>query len=149
MTGGQRTYLLHELAGIPLVTTAVAANRMPKDQGTTNLAMDTPDQLINDTGANALVIIPPEFRETFAPWKALRESQGYRFRVTTPQDIYDQFNGGVKSPFAIRQWLRLVYRNWIVPPDLVVLIGDASEDYRSDVTANPKFKSDTDWGPTM
>jgi|GEM_PF-1472366 len=149
VTGGQRTYLLHELSSIPLLTTAVAVNRMPKDQGTTNLAMDIPDQLTTDTGANALVIVPPEFRETFAPWKALRESQGYRMRVATPQDIYDQFNGGVKSPFAIRQWLRHVYRNWAVPPDMVVLIGDGNEDHRSDVTANPKFKSDTDWIPTM
>jgi len=149
VTGGQRTYLLHELSGIPLLTTAVAAGRMPKDQGTTNLALDTPDQLVSDTGANALVIVPAEFREIFAPWVALRESQGYRLRVTTPQDIYDQFNGGVKSPFAIRQWLRHVYRNWAVAPDAVVLIGDANEDYRGDVTANPKFKSDTDWVPTM
>lgn len=149
VTDGQRTYLLHELSGIPILTTAVAAGRMPKDQGTTNLAMDTPDQLTTYTGADVLVIVPAEFRETFAPWKALRESQGYRLRVTTPQDIYDQFNGGVKSPFAIRQWLRHTYRNWTVPPDAVVLIGDGNEDYRSDVTANPKFKSDTDWVPTM
>ncbi|HEX7879754.1 MAG TPA: C25 family cysteine peptidase [Candidatus Eisenbacteria bacterium] len=149
VTGGQRTYVLWEYSQIPNVSTSVANGRMPKDQGTTNLALDTPDQLTTDTGANVLVICHPDFRTTFEPWKALREGQGNRLRFVSPQDIYDQFSGGVKTPYAIRLWLRYVYQNWTVAPDDVVLIGDASEDYRSDVTGNPKFKSDPDWVPTM
>jgi hypothetical protein len=145
----QKTWLLMQYDTVPSFTTAVPAARMPVDQGPTNFAEDTADDLTVDPGADVIVLAHPNFLPAFAAWKAAREAQGHVLRVVAIQDVYDQFNGGVKSPFAIRNFLRHAYRNWAEPPDYLVLLGDANEDHRNDVLGNPKFRSDTDWVPTM
>lgn len=145
----QKTWLLLTYDAIPAFTAAVPTGRMPLDQGPTNFAEDTDDDLTPDTGADVIVVGHPNFLPAFEGWRAARESQGYRIRIATTQDIYDQFNGGIKSPFAIRTYLRHLYQNWAVPPDHLVLIGDANEDHRNDVIGIAKFRSDPDWVPTM
>jgi len=53
--------------------------------------------------------------------------------VTTVDEIYEEFSGGVADPFAIRAFLRWGYENWLPPdrPVLVVLFGDGDYDYRN------------------
>ena len=58
--------------------------------------------------------------------------------VTTVDEIYEEFSGGVADPFAIRAFLRWVYENRPAPADsiladsiLVVLFGDGDYDYRN------------------
>ena len=59
------------------------------------------------------------------------------------QDVYDEFNGGVKSPRAIRRYLRHAYLTWTPAPTFVLLAGDASMDYRHRLAT-----SGVDWVPT-
>ncbi|MBA7643329.1 hypothetical protein ES703_51053 [subsurface metagenome] len=53
--------------------------------------------------------------------------------VTTVDEIYEEFSGGVANPFAIRAFLRWAYENRPAPADsvLVVLFGDGDYDYRN------------------
>ena len=53
--------------------------------------------------------------------------------VTTVDEIYEEFSGGVADPFAIRAFLRWAYENRPAPADsmLVVLFGDGDYDYRN------------------
>ncbi len=43
--------------------------------------------------------------------------------VTTVESIYDEFNYGIASPHAIREFLNYAYREWQQPPTYVLLVG--------------------------
>ncbi len=43
--------------------------------------------------------------------------------VTTVESIYDEFNYGIRSPHAIREFLNYAYREWQQPPTYVLLVG--------------------------
>jgi len=60
-----------------------------------------------------------------------RSSQGLRSMVVDLEDIYDEFNHGVKSADAIWSFLAYSWHNWQTPPRYVVLAGDASFDYKN------------------
>ncbi len=51
--------------------------------------------------------------------------------VTTVEGIYDEFNYGIKSPHAIRNFLNYAYNNWSTSPTYVLLLGDASRNNES------------------
>lgn len=51
--------------------------------------------------------------------------------TTSVSDVYDEFSNGLKSPYAIRDFIRYAVQNWKRPPLFVLLIGDASSDYYS------------------
>lgn len=51
--------------------------------------------------------------------------------VTTVNEIYEEFSGGMADPFAIRAFLRWAYESWASPPTLVLLFGDGDYDYRN------------------
>ena len=52
--------------------------------------------------------------------------------VTTVNDIYREFSGGMTDPFALRAFLRWARENWLAPaPILVALFGDGDFDYRN------------------
>jgi hypothetical protein len=52
--------------------------------------------------------------------------------ITTVEEIYEEFSGGMTDPIAIRTFLRWTYENWEQPtPRLVALLGDGDYDYRN------------------
>ncbi|MBN8705826.1 MAG: hypothetical protein J0L62_08110 [Bacteroidetes bacterium] len=51
--------------------------------------------------------------------------------TTSVSDIYDEFSNGIKSPYAIRDFIRYAVRSWKRPPIHILLIGDASTSYYS------------------
>lgn len=119
---------------------------LPPDLGTEAIASGLPRDLIQEgNGSDYILITHPEFEDAWAPLIAHRESKGHRVFLCDVWEIYDQFGGGDKSPWAIQAFLAEAYRTWTPnAPSFLLLGGDASEDYRSD-TPN----SDPDWVPTM
>ena len=59
-----------------------------------------------------------------------RSSQGLRTLIVDLEDIYDEFNHGVKSADAIWSFLSYTWHNWKAAPRYVVLAGDGSIDYK-------------------
>ncbi|ALG68306.1 C25 family cysteine peptidase [Beggiatoa leptomitoformis] len=58
------------------------------------------------------------------------ESTGFNVLSVTTQDIYDEFNNGVMSPQAIKDFLTYAYNNYQTPsPAYVLFMGDANQDY--------------------
>jgi hypothetical protein len=49
--------------------------------------------------------------------------------VVDLEDIYDEFNFGIESPYAIQDFLSYAYNNWNGPPQYVVLAGEGTLDY--------------------
>lgn len=87
------------------------------------------EEIINPSqGADVIVITHPDFYEKALIYKNYRESQGYSVKVVKLTDIYNQFSYGIKSPDAIKEFLKNAIFKWIPSPFAVLLLGDASYD---------------------
>ena len=65
--------------------------------------------------------------------KELKGAAGYKTEIVTVENIYDIFNYGIKSPIAIKEFIKYAAKNWneVYPLQYVVFVGDASYDYKS------------------
>lgn len=101
-------------------------------------------------GADYIIISHANFLNALQPLAAYRASQGYRVQVVDVQDLYDEFNGGVFSPEAIRSFLQYAYASWQRPaPKFVLLVGDGNLDFKNVFGWNeanfiPPFLDDVD-----
>ncbi|MCP4663910.1 MAG: hypothetical protein GY856_51660, partial [bacterium] len=59
-----------------------------------------------------------------------RRDQGFEALMVRLRDVYDEFNHGVASPWAIRDFLDHARTSWELGPRYVVLAGDGSFDYK-------------------
>jgi len=85
--------------------------------------------ILNTTNiADVLIITHPVFDETIKTFKQLKEAQGHTVEVVDVDQIYDIFNYGIKSPFAIKRFIKYAYDYWdaSIPLEYVILVGDAS-----------------------
>jgi hypothetical protein len=106
------------------------------------LAADTSDDLAGDE-ADYVMIAYDDFAPGLAPLVALRESQGMRVKVARLSDVYDEWNGGMPSPDAIRRYMKYALTWWETPPAYLLLVGDASEDH-----ARRVLRNDIDYVPS-
>jgi uncharacterized repeat protein (TIGR01451 family) len=83
------------------------------------------------SGADIVVITYPDFASHLAPLVQLRESQGHTVAVVTTEQVFDDYNFGERSPFAVRSFLRDAVSHWQKKPQAVLLVGDASMDPRN------------------
>ena len=81
-------------------------------------------------GADIVIISHPDFTAALAPLLQLRESQNHRVRLVTTEQVYDEYNFGERSPFAIRSFLNDANSHWQRKPQAILLVGDASFDPR-------------------
>jgi len=84
-----------------------------------------------------------DFVDGIEPLLAARRAQGLVVRKVRTFEVYDQFNGGRASPVAIRNYLRYLFRARVSPPSFLLLVGDASVVYQSQVPL-----ADVDYVPT-
>jgi uncharacterized repeat protein (TIGR01451 family) len=82
-------------------------------------------------GADMVIIAHPDFAAHLTPLVRLRESQGHRVALVTTEEIFDDYNYGERSPFAIRNFLQDAAQHWQRKPQAVLLAGDASMDPRN------------------
>lgn len=77
--------------------------------------------------ADYLMISHPDLMDALAPLAAFHRSRGLNVEIVNVKAIYDQFNQGVVSPTAIRDFIRYTQANWREPaPQMILLAGDAS-----------------------
>ncbi|MEK7316269.1 MAG: C25 family cysteine peptidase, partial [Candidatus Eisenbacteria bacterium] len=119
---------------------ALAAGAITAD---TPSALRTPEAFPSGKSARAIVVTPTDFAVPANRLADYRRSQGYVVEVAHVQDIYDEFNGGIKSAQAIRRYLRHAYLAWTPAPLFVVLAGDGSMDHKG-ITGTAA----ADWVPT-
>lgn len=95
------------------------------------MSVNTPSTWHQSTpGADLIIIAHAAFMDSIAPLKIVRESQGWSVAVIDVEDIFDEFNHGHKSPWALRHFLHHASTAWHLPPRFVLLVGDASFDPR-------------------
>jgi hypothetical protein len=133
-SGGTRRFL----AFTPGTESTVPASAITADVPS-NLSVPTPAT----TQTRAIMIGPRAFLTPLNRLADYRRGQGYVVDVASIEDVYDEFNGGIKSAAAIRRYTAYANKYWTPRPAFVVLAGDASLDYRKDLAA-----SAADWVPT-
>ncbi len=108
---------------------------------------EQPGLLLSDSGneADYLIITNGLLVNNCSGLAELKEADGLKPAIVDVELIYDQFNHGIKSPLAIKDFIRYVFSNWgqTYPLKYVVLIGDASYDYKGVI------RQSNDLVPTM
>lgn len=96
------------------------------------MSLVTPGRLREPSlGADYLLIAPRAFMAAAQPLLQLRRSQGLRAEAVAVEELYDEFGTGMPDPQAIKDFLRFAVRSWRAPaPTMVLLLGDATYDYR-------------------
>ncbi len=88
-----------------------------------------------------IIITPAEFEneaERLAAFKENRLDNQLSTKVIKIDDIYDQYSGGNKDPYAIRNFLNKMYTESPSPkPYYVLLFGDGTYDYKN-ISGNAK-----------
>jgi uncharacterized repeat protein (TIGR01451 family) len=82
-------------------------------------------------GADIAMVTYPDFAESLAPLVQAHQAEGKSSEVISVNDLYDEFNFGERSPFAIRQFLQTANQNWKKAPSYLLLNGRASFDPRN------------------
>ena len=86
--------------------------------------------LTDTQDARAIIIYHEKFKKAAEYLAEIRETDGISCKLTDIDNIYKEFNYGKKSSETVRDYLRYCYNNQLVPPEFIVLFGDASWDPR-------------------
>ena len=110
-----------------LLVTASSAVRKPKaviERRPTGLR--DPGQ-----GADYIIVSHSKFLDAMRRLGEHRAGQGLRVSLVDLEDVYDEFNSGVRHPHAIREFLSYAYENWQPPaPQYVLLVGDGHWNFK-------------------
>ncbi|MBS0557727.1 MAG: hypothetical protein JSR27_09985 [Proteobacteria bacterium] len=79
-----------------------------------------------DPGYDYLIVAHPSLLAGIEPLAAYHREHGLRVDVVDVDDIYDQFNGGIAHPAAIRDFVAWTRAHWSLQPRFLLLVGDAS-----------------------
>ena len=125
--GGWRVRLQTSVAPGQTRRYVVAADVSPLPDAA--VSAETPSSLYLTAAGGAdliLLVADPLATEWVDSLAVFRRAQGIGTLVARAQDVYDEFNGGRKSHFAVRRFLRYALDRW--ETRFVLLVGDASED---------------------
>ncbi len=99
---------------------------------------DVPSNLKSPDNIADYVIITPEVfanEEAINVFVDLWNSRGHYVKIVKTEDIYDEFNHGMRSAFAIKDFIKYAYNNWQSPRlTHVLLLGDGLLDERDNST---------------
>jgi hypothetical protein len=135
-TAGERRFV----AIIPNQETPLPASAVAADLPST---LTMPGLFGPASIARSIMIAPRAFFTPATRLADYRRAQGYAVELADVEDVYDEFNGGIKSARAIRRYLRHAYLSWTPAVSFVTLVGDASMDYTHHLAT-----SSVDWIPT-
>ncbi|MDP9360160.1 MAG: C25 family cysteine peptidase [Acidobacteriota bacterium] len=123
LSGGTRTVLSFD--GTRLLAPGELAANAPSSWSDTNGNSNG-----SKAAADFYIISNKSFIDAAATLKSLRDSQGIGTAIVDVDDLYDEFNFGIRSPEAIRSFFRLA-ASWKRAPSAALLLGDASMDPRN------------------
>jgi uncharacterized repeat protein (TIGR01451 family) len=82
-------------------------------------------------GADIAMVSYGEFESALAPLVQAHRAEGKSSAVVPIIELYDEFNFGEHSPYAIKRFLQTAEQNWKRPPAYLLLNGRASLDPRN------------------
>lgn len=99
-------------------------------------------------GADFVIISHKRFLPAVEKLAAARRRQGLATQVVDVDDVYDRFAAGLFQPEAIRDFLKYAWSSWTPRPRYVLLVGDASWDYKNATVSDENYADwhwSTDW----
>ncbi len=94
-----------------------------------SIVPNIPSTISNPTnGADLLIITNRAWLAESNNWATYRQNDGLSVLVIDVDDIYDEFDFGIKGSDGIRSFLEFTQTDWQTAPDYVLLMGDASYD---------------------
>ncbi len=108
-----------------------------------SVAPGRPSRWTEPRAGEMVILSNALFVDALAPLVAARRQQGWSVQLVDLQDVYDEYGGGDKTPFAVRDFLQAIHGSWAPAPRFVLLVGDASFDPR-----NFLGQGDFDFAPT-
>ncbi len=130
-----RSYVAATTTGLPVLDAA-------------KITADTPTSIRSEEG-DYLIVSHSKFLDAVAPLAEYRRSTGFAVRLVDIDDVYDEFNGGVKDPAAIRRYNRFGRARWSTPPGWMLLVGDGFEDYKGIAVNNTWNDEEFDYVPSF
>ncbi|HEX4480035.1 MAG TPA: C25 family cysteine peptidase [Rudaea sp.] len=95
------------------------------------------DSLRSETqGFDYLIVAHPSLIDAIQPLAEFHRAHGMRVNVIDVDTIYDEFNGGIVHPSAIRDLVAWGTSRWSTKPKYLLLVGDASFDIHHDQRTN-------------
>jgi len=82
-------------------------------------------------GSEIVMVSPAAFADALKPLVRAHEAAGQPSSIVLIDDLYDEFNFGERSPFALRSFLQTAARLWHITPRYLLLNGRASLDPRN------------------
>jgi hypothetical protein len=96
-------------------------------------ALNTVDWHAPAQGFDYLIVSHASLIDAVSPLAEFHRKRGMKVAVIDINDVYDEFNGGITHPQAVRNLVDYATRNWPLPhPRFLLLVGDASFDIRHD-----------------
>jgi len=89
-----------------------------------------------DSGYDYLIVAHPRLLGAIQPLAAYHRTHGLSVNVVDVNAIYDQFNGGIAHPRAIRDYVAWGWQHWKRKPKYLLLVGDASFDIHHDLRSD-------------
>ncbi len=82
-------------------------------------------------GSEVVMVSAEPFASALTPVLRAHEAEGKSSVIVSVDDLYDEFNFGQHSPYAIRDFLQAAVKNWHTAPKYLLLNGRASLDPRN------------------
>lgn len=118
-------------AGQPYTRTILAFSQEQLSAPSSLAAYSPPNLNQQRSGADIVIITHPDFVSHLTPLVNFRTSQGYKVLQVTTDELFDQYNFGERSPFALQTYLQNAASQWQRKPQAILLVGDASMDPRN------------------
>jgi hypothetical protein len=138
--GGSFLFRASETAGNPSAYWAVAGNSWRVPSGGTKMS----NQNIRGYtgGADFIIVTSSQYRsgaDRLASYRSDPAHGGSKVYVADVNQIYNEFSGGVTDVCAIRDFLYYAYQNWMPAPQFVLMLGQASFDYKGILGVQSSF----------
>ncbi len=127
LAAGYRFSFTAPKAPTPYISFTTSAARAPE-----RVMADVPSDLKRRYHrVDYLIITASDLMDAAEGLAEYRRAQGLRAKVVDIEDIYDEFNHGIKNADAIWSFLHHAHTRWRTGPRYVVLAGEGSFDYKN------------------
>ena len=97
-----------------------------------SITYNTPSNLADSSiQGHLLIVTHKNFMVEAEAWASWRRSQGHSVYVADIEDVLDEYGYGTISTAGMRSFFQMASTTWADPTRYVLLIGDASYDYRN------------------
>jgi len=86
----------------------------------------------DNSGYDYLMVAHSRLLDAIEPLARFHRARRLRTAVLDVDAVYDEFNGGIPHPIAIRKLVAWGMKHWQVKPRYLLLVGDASADIHHD-----------------